>query len=155
MLANHFWKRVKGRHIRTININTFYCIKEKKSKINTRVRNQLNFKQKPQTTLMHTFWLLTSHIKRKSCCSTRNNSQVVFVTTVLSRGKSCKIDSPKVAPTPRLHNVAGICNEQTRKKIYINKNIRKWVEIICLIQIQSINSNYVHISLCVANGNTV
>lgn len=52
---------------------------------------------------------LTSQIKRKSCCSTRNNSQVVFVTTVLSRGRSCKIDSPNVAPTPKLHSVTGLC----------------------------------------------
>lgn len=50
---------------------------------------------------------LTSQIKRKSCCSTRNNSQFVFVTTVLSRGKSCNMDSPNVAPTPKLHNVTG------------------------------------------------
>lgn len=50
---------------------------------------------------------LTSQIRRKSCCSTRSSSQVVFVTTVLSLGKSCRIDSPKVAPTPKLHSVTG------------------------------------------------
>lgn len=49
----------------------------------------------------------TSQISRKSCCSTRNNSHVVFVTTVLSRGKSVKTDSPNVAPTPRLQSVIG------------------------------------------------
>lgn len=52
---------------------------------------------------------LTSQIRRKSCCSTRNNSQVVLVTTVLSLGKSYRIDSPNVAPTPKLHNVTGGC----------------------------------------------
>lgn len=58
---------------------------------------------------------LTSQINRKSCCSTRNNSQVVFVTTVLSRGRSCKIDSPNVAPMPKLHNVAGLCYRNGKK----------------------------------------
>jgi hypothetical protein len=57
---------------------------------------------------------LTSHISRKSCCSTRNNSHVVFVTTVLSRGMSCRTDSPNVAPTPRLQSVIGLC-EMNRK----------------------------------------
>lgn len=58
---------------------------------------------------------LTSHISRKSCCSTRNNSHVVFVTTVLSRGKSCRTDSPKVAPTPRLHSVMGLCGRDEKE----------------------------------------
>lgn len=57
---------------------------------------------------------LTSHISRKSCCSTRNNSHVVFVTTVLSRGKSCRTDSPNVAPTPRLQRVIGLCGWMRR-----------------------------------------
>lgn len=54
-------------------------------------------------------YLLTSQISRKSCCSTRSSSQVVFVTTVLSLGRSCRIDSPNVAPTPKLHSVTGSC----------------------------------------------
>lgn len=58
--------------------------------------------------------LLTSQMRRKSCCSTRSSSQVVFVTTVLSRGKSCSIDSPNVAPTPRLHKVTELCGEEKR-----------------------------------------
>lgn len=71
---------------------------------------------------------LTSQIKRKSCCSTRNNSQVVLVTTVLSRGRSCNIDSPKVAPTPKLHKVTGIWNEterQREREININ-SLERW-----------------------------
>lgn len=59
--------------------------------------------------------LFTSQINRKSCCSTRNNSQVVLVTTVLSRGKSCKIDSPNVAPTPKLHSVTGTWKRNNEK----------------------------------------
>lgn len=51
----------------------------------------------------------TSQINLKSCCSTRRSSQVVCVTTVVSLGKSCKIDSPNVAPTPNVHNVTGTC----------------------------------------------
>lgn len=57
---------------------------------------------------------LTSHISRKSCCSTRSSSHVVFVTTVLSRGKSCNTDSPNVAPTPRLHSVIGLCGSKKK-----------------------------------------
>lgn len=60
--------------------------------------------------------MLTSQMRRKSCCSTRSSSQVVFVTTVLSRGKSCSIDSPNVAPTPRLHKVTELCREKRREE---------------------------------------
>lgn len=31
------------------------------------------------------------------------------MTTVLSRGRSCRIDSPNVAPTPKLQSVTGLC----------------------------------------------
>jgi hypothetical protein len=53
---------------------------------------------------------LTSQMSLKSCCSTLSSSHVDRVTTVLSRGKSCRMDSPKVAPTPRLHSVTGVWN---------------------------------------------
>lgn len=59
---------------------------------------------------------LTSHISRKSCCSTRSNSHVVFVTTVLSRGMSCSTDSPNVAPTPRLQRVIGLYGHNDKRE---------------------------------------
>lgn len=48
-----------------------------------------------------------------------------MVTTVLSRGKSCNIDSPKVAPTPKLHKVTGICKLGEKKKDTHQKFERK------------------------------
>lgn len=65
-------------------------------------------------------------MSRKSCCSTRRSSHVVFVTTVLSRGRSCSTDSPNVAPTPRLHNVIGLCNEKNKKENYADDDGKKF-----------------------------
>jgi hypothetical protein len=73
---------------------------------------------------------LTSHISRKSCCSTRNNSHVVFVTTVLSRGKSWRTDSPKVAPTPRLQSVIGLWKWEKNKNELIELS---WTLLLILL----------------------
>ena len=55
---------------------------------------------------------LTSHISLKSFLSILSNSQVDRVTTVLSLGESLRTDSPKVAPTPRVHSVTDACNTE-------------------------------------------
>lgn len=49
--------------------------------------------------------LFFSHISLKSFRSILSNSQVDWVTTVLSLGESLRTDSPNVAPTPRVHSV--------------------------------------------------
>jgi hypothetical protein len=58
----------------------------------------------------------------KSCRSTLSSSHVDRVTTVLSRGKSCRIESPNVAPTPKLHNVTGVWKTETTEQISWNFN---------------------------------
>lgn len=56
------------------------------------------------------------------------------MTTVLSRGRSCKMLSPNVAPTPRVHNVTGAC-ENHRYYFYIYK-------YICIVYAIYVNANY-------------
>lgn len=79
---------------------------------------------------------LTSQISLKSYCSTLSNSHVVCVTTVLSLGRSCRMDSPNVAPTPKVHSVTGTWNKEFMnipfwQRVYGNSAMRG-----CFLNIQ-------------------